>query len=55
MSDWLQNILEDAEQRAALRPTWAKSEYAQGEIARLRESQSATSCEPKPTATLKKP
>jgi hypothetical protein len=36
MSDWLKNILEDAEQRAAARPAWAKSEYAQSEIARLR-------------------
>lgn len=57
MPSWLQNILQDAEQKAAQRPTWAKSEYAQGEIARLREfqSQSVVACEPQPTQTVKKP
>jgi len=50
MSDWLRNILNDVEQRAAQRPQWAKSEYAQDEIARLRDSQSklGTRSESKP-------
>jgi hypothetical protein len=36
MSNWLKNILDDVEQRAAKRPEWQRSEYAQMEIARLR-------------------
>ncbi len=63
MSDWLKNILEDAEQRTAARPAWAKSEYAQSEIARLRgDTQMAPTAAiaPAPVATtpgsaLKKP
>ncbi len=33
---WLKDILKDAEERTAARPEWAKSEYAQTEIQRLR-------------------
>jgi hypothetical protein len=36
MSDWLANILEDAQRRDAERPEWAKSDHARAEIARLR-------------------
>jgi hypothetical protein len=36
MSNWLKNILSDVEQRAAGRPEWQRSEYAQVEIARLK-------------------
>jgi hypothetical protein len=36
MSNWLKNILDDVEQRAAGRPEWQRSEYAQAEIARLK-------------------
>jgi hypothetical protein len=35
MSDGLKKVLEEAERRAAERPEWARSDYAQREIARL--------------------
>ena len=38
MSNWLKNILNDVDQRAAERPEWQHSEYAQAEIARVRAS-----------------
>lgn len=37
MSDWLKSILEDAAERAADRPEWKRSEYAQRELARLQD------------------
>ena len=42
MSNWLKNILDDVDQRAAGRPEWRRSEYAQAEIARLRASTTTT-------------
>jgi len=35
MSNWLVNILKDVDRRAKLRPSWARSEYAQDEIEKL--------------------
>ena len=34
--NWLRAILDEVERRAAARPSWMMSEYAQAEIARLR-------------------
>jgi hypothetical protein len=41
-SNWLKNILDDVDQRAAGRPDWQRSKYAQAEIARLRASTQTT-------------
>lgn len=46
MSNWLKNILNDVEQRAAGRPEWQHSEYAQAEIARLRASTTMATATP---------
>lgn len=35
-NDWLKKILEDTEQRVAQKPEWARSDYAQDELARLK-------------------
>ena len=35
-NDWLKKILEDTEQRVAQKPEWARSDYAQNELARLK-------------------
>jgi hypothetical protein len=35
-NDWLKKILEDTAQRVAQKPEWARSDYAQHELARLK-------------------
>jgi hypothetical protein len=42
MANWLKNILDEVDQRAAGRAEWQHSEYAQAEIARVRASTTTT-------------
>jgi hypothetical protein len=41
-NDWLKKILEDTAQRVAQKPEWARSDYAQGELARLKAASDPT-------------